>query len=167
MARHLLRNKQQCVAYNRSSEPPQELAQVGATGEGSSETGVRRPPYEKLKLISTRKSMGVGSPSRIVGSYFLLETALSAAGMSSGCPLTTRMPFTSPCSSITASITTMPESRDWRASTGYSGAGPNSRRGGFTAPPTRTGALDPAAAGGGGATAFGIPPSTPPSTPPT
>ena len=33
---------------------------------------------EKLKVISTRKSIGVGSPSRTVGSYFRLETAFKA-----------------------------------------------------------------------------------------
>lgn len=31
------------------------------------------------KLTSTLRSTGVGTPSRIVGSYFLSETALSAA----------------------------------------------------------------------------------------
>ncbi len=35
--------------------------------------------YEKLKLTSTRKATGVGSPSRTVGSYLRLETAARAA----------------------------------------------------------------------------------------
>ena len=33
---------------------------------------------EKLKVTSTLKSIGVGSPSRTVGSYFLFETAFNA-----------------------------------------------------------------------------------------
>ena len=41
------------------------------------------------KLTSTLRSTGVGPPSRIVGSYFLSETALRAACSDNGCPLTT------------------------------------------------------------------------------
>jgi len=123
--------------------------------------------YEKLKLTSTLKSIGVGSPSRTVGSYLLLETALNAAGISKGWPLITRIPFTFPCSSIIASITTIPASFDCLARSGYSGSGPNSKRGAFTSPPTRTGALGPVATGAaGGGAPFGMPPRTPPMTPP-
>jgi hypothetical protein len=40
--------------------------------------------YDMRNLISTRRSMGVGSPSRIVGSYFRFDTASSADEISNG-----------------------------------------------------------------------------------
>ncbi len=45
---------------------------------------VNQSSYTTLKVISTLKSIGVGSPSRMVGWYFLLATALRAAGISNG-----------------------------------------------------------------------------------
>src|SRR6202140_5499656 len=123
--------------------------------------------YEKLKLISTLKSIGVGSPSRTVGCYLLFETALNAAEISIGCPLIARIPVTLPCSSMTASMTTTPDRWASLARAGYSGSGPKSRRGGFTLPPTRTGTFGPSATGiSGGGTPFKTPPRTPPTWPP-
>src|SRR5580692_5018507 len=139
-----------------------EIARVAA----SSFVSVSRELEAKLKLTSTFISTGVGSPSRIVGSYFRLETALNAAGIKRDWPLMTRIPATLPRSSIIASITTTPVRRDCLARGGYTGGGPKSRRGGFTAPPTCTGVRGPSRAGGGGAP-LGNPPRTPPTAPPT
>jgi hypothetical protein len=82
---------------------------IAVEGEWANNSGERQFPYaesvfelalptgyEKLKVISTRKSTGVGSPSSTVGSYFLLETAFNADWTSNGWPLITRIPFTSP-----------------------------------------------------------------------
>src|SRR5580704_16584499 len=127
------------------------LLEAQSPGKSSPELPCRAAEiYEKLNLTSTLKSIGVASPSRTVGSYFLFETAARADGISNGCPLTARIPVTFPCSSIMASMITIPESRDWRARTGYSGSGENSRRGGFTVPPTRTGTFGPVAIGRAG-----------------
>ena len=72
-------------------------------------------------------------------------------GNQQGMPLIARMPFTFPCSSMIASMTTTPERRACFARAGYSGSGPKSRRGGFLSPPTRTGTFGPTATGAGAA----------------
>ncbi len=74
------------------------------------------------KCTCSCNSTETGWPFREVGSYFHCCTALNAAAISSGCPLTTCAWTTFPRSSITASITTVPEMRVWRASGGYSGS---------------------------------------------
>src|SRR5579862_9816631 len=95
----------------------ERLARGHVTGRAQVIGGRWRSHYIR-KLTSTRKSTGVGSPSRTVGSYFLSETALSAAWISKGCPLTTFSWITPPCSSMTASITTVPWTCAWDAKVG-------------------------------------------------
>ena len=79
--------------------------------------------------------------------------------------------MTSPWVSMTASINTFPCSPTCLAKTGYFGAGCKIRRGAFTRPPTRTGALNSEVLGAGAETYVREAPEmmlpiTPPSCPP-
>src|SRR5207248_2186546 len=97
---------------------------------------------------------------------FHSSTALSAASMSNGCPLTTRAWTTFPCSSITASTTTVPQMCVSRASGGYTGSAEYVWRGGLICEPTRTIFCTGRGAGGGVGADVPVPPRTPPIWPP-
>src|SRR2546429_290755 len=123
--------------------------------------------YEfRLKCTCTCNSTETGWPFKVVGSYFHCNTAFNAASMSSGCPLTTRAWTTFPCSSITASTTTVPQMCASRASGGYAGSTEYVRRGAFRFEPTRTIFCTGLGCGGGVRTAVPVPPKKPPTTPP-